>query len=478
MKEMYYDAAIIGAGVVGCAIARELSRYKLKLCVLEREEDVCSGTSKANSAIIHAGYDAVPGSLKAKFNVEGNRMMGELSQSLDFPFIQNGSLVLCFSQEDMPSLKALYEKGIKNGVEGLRLLTGDEVRAMEKNVTETVVAALYAPTGGIVCPFGLTLALGENAFENGAEFFFLRQVEEIKKEAGGYLLKTDKEKFHTACVINAAGVHADELHNMVSENKLKIIPRKGDYILLDKEAGNHTEHTVFQLPGKFGKGVLVTPTVHGNLLAGPTAADTEDKENTKTTAEGIKDIMQKASRGVKDIPFGAVITSFCGLRAHEEGDDFIIGEVSDAKGFFDAAGIESPGLTSAPAIGAYLAELAAKRLMAEKKENFKEERRGIIDPRKLSKKERAALIKENPRYGNMICRCEEVSEGEIADAIKRPLGAVSLDGIKRRVQAGMGRCQAGFCGPKTMEILAEETGIKLEEVCKNRPGSELLTGRR
>lgn len=478
MKEMYYDAAIIGAGVVGCAIARELSRYELNICVLEREEDVCSGTSKANSAIVHAGYDAAPGSLKAKFNLEGNQVMGELSKKLDFPFIRNGSLVLCFLEEDMPSLKALYEKGIKNGVKGLRLLTGDEVRNMEKNITETVVGALYAPTGGIVCPFGLTLALGENAFENGAEFFFLRQVTDIEKETQGYLLKTEKEIFHATCVINAAGVYSDEIHNMVSENKLKIIPRKGDYILLDKEAGNHVKHTIFQLPGKMGKGVLVTPTVHGNLLAGPTAAEVGNKENTKTTAEEISDIMDKSTRGVKGIPYGSVITSFSGLRAHEKGDDFIIGEVSDSKGFFDAAGIESPGLTSAPAIGVYIAGLVAKQLMAEKKKNFIEERNGILDPRKLSKEERADLIKKDPRYGNIICRCEEVSEGEIADAIKRSLGAVSLDGIKRRVRAGMGRCQAGFCGPRTMEILAEETGTKMEDVCKNRPGSQLLTGRK
>lgn len=476
MKEMYYDAAIIGGGVIGCAVARELARYELKVCLIEREEDVCSGTSKANSAIVHAGYDASPGSLKAKFNLEGSLMMENLSKELDFSFQRNGSLVLCLSEEDVPALHALYEKGQKNGVPGLTILSGDQVRAMEPHVTEQVAAALYAPTGGIVCPFGLTIALAENACDNGVEFFFNTEVRELEKNSGGYDLITSEGVFHTASVINAAGVYADRFHNMVSEKKLTIIPRKGDYLLLDKEAGTHVSHTIFQLPGAMGKGVLVTPTVHGNLLAGPTASDVEDKENVKTTAKELDEIMEKAAWGVKDLPFRKVITSFSGLRAHETGGDFVIGEVLDAPGFFDAAGIESPGLTSAPAIGVYLAGLVAKKAAAGKKADFKETRKGLIDPRSLTFEERARLIEEDPRYGTIICRCEEVSEGEIVASINRTLGAVSLDGVKRRVRAGMGRCQAGFCAPKTMEILARETGRNMEEICKNRPGSNLLYG--
>ena len=478
MKELNYDAAIIGGGVTGCAIARELSRYDLSICVIEREEDVCSGTSKANSAIVHAGYDAVPGSNKAIFNVEGNRIMEELSKELDFPFKRNGSLVLCFSEDDRPALKALYEKGVKNGVPSLSILTGDEVRAMEPNVTDEVVAALYAPTGGIVCPFGLTIALAENACDNGVEFLFNTEVKEIRKRENGYDLKTEDDTIHAAYVIDAAGVYADVFHNMVSEEKIHITPRKGDYCLLDKEAGTHVAHTIFQLPGKMGKGVLVTPTVHGNLLAGPTATDVDDREYTRTTAKELSDIMEKAAWGVKNVPFRQVITSFSGLRAHEDSDDFIIGEAPDAEGFFDAAGIESPGLTSAPAIGIHVAELVARKAKASKKEGFHGTRKGILDPQKLSLSERAELIKENPRYGTIICRCEEVSEGEIVDAITRTLGAVSLDGIKRRVRAGMGRCQAGFCAPKTMEILARETNRKMEDICKNRAGSNILTGRK
>ena len=478
MKEKNFDVVVIGGGVTGCAIARELSRYNLNTCVVEREEDVCSGTSKANSAIVHAGHDAVPGSLKAKFNVEGNRMMEDLAEELDFEFKRNGSLVLCFAEEDRPALEELYQKGIKNGVPDLKIITGDEVRAMEPNVSEQVVAALYAPTGGIVCPFGLTIALAENACDNGVEFIFNTEIKEIRKAESGYELEADEMLLKTSYVVNAAGVYADVLHNMVSEKKLHITPRKGDYCLLDKEAGNHVSHTIFQLPGKLGKGILVTPTIHGNLLTGPTAKDIEDKEATATTAQELAEITQKASVSVNNIPFRLVITSFCGLRAHEDGDDFVIGEADDAPGFFDAAGIESPGLTSAPAIGAYVANLIAEKAGAEKKENWNGKRKGFIRPEKMTREERAALIKERPEYGTIICRCEGVSEGEIMDAINRTLGAVSLDGIKRRVRQGMGRCQAGFCTPRTMEILARERNMKMEDICKNAPGSNMLTGQK
>lgn len=478
MKEKNFDVVVIGGGVTGCAIARELSRYNLNTCVVEREEDVCSGTSKANSAIVHAGHDAVPGSLKAKFNVEGNRMMEDLAEELDFEFKRNGSLVLCFAEEDRPALEELYQKGIKNGVADLKIITGDEVRAMEPNVSEQVVAALYAPTGGIVCPFGLTIALAENACDNGVEFIFNTEIKEIRKAESCYELEADEMLLKASYVVNAAGVYADVLHNMVSEKKLHITPRKGDYCLLDKEAGNHVSHTIFQLPGKLGKGILVTPTIHGNLLTGPTAKDIEDKEATATTAQELAEITQKASVSVNNIPFRLVITSFCGLRAHEDGDDFVIGEADDAPGFFDAAGIESPGLTSAPAIGAYVANLIAEKAGAEKKENWNGKRKGFIRPEKMTREERAALIKERPEYGTIICRCEGVSEGEIMDAINRTLGAVSLDGIKRRVRQGMGRCQAGFCTPRTMEILARERNMKMEDICKNAPGSNMLTGQK
>lgn len=476
MSRLNYDVVVVGGGVTGCAVARELSRYELNCCLMERAEDVCSGTSKANSAIVHAGYDAVPGSLKAKFNVQGNAMMGTLSKELDFEFQRNGSMVLCFAEEDRPGLDALYDKGVANGVPDLQIISGEEARAMEPNLSDQVVAALYAPTGGIVCPFGLTIALAENACDNGVEFKLNTEVLDISAVEGGYMLKTNQGEFTARFVVNAAGVYADVFHNMVSGRKLQLIPRKGDYCLLDHEAGDHVSHTIFQLPGKYGKGVLVAPTVHGNLLLGPTAVDVEDKENTATTAQELADVIQKTAISVKNIPYNKVITSFSGLRAHETGDDFVIGEAEDAEGFFDAAGIESPGLSSAPAIGVYLAELIAKKAGAGKKDGFKSERKGIPQVSKLSFEERTALIKERPDYGTIVCRCENVSEGEIVDAIRRTLGATSLDGVKRRVRQGMGRCQAGFCTPRTMEILARELGRPMESICKNGPGSEILIG--
>lgn len=476
MKEMHFDAVIIGGGVIGSAIARELSRYELHTCLIEREEDVCSGTSKANSAIVHAGHDAVPGSLKARFNVEGNHLMDQYSKELDFEFTRNGSLILCFSENDRSTLAELYEKGVTNGVPNLQIISGEEARAMEPNLTDEVVAALFAPTGGIVCPFGMTIALAENACDNGVEFHFNTEVNSIQKEIGGYAIKTSEGTYHSKYVINAAGVYADHFHNMVSNNKIHITPRKGDYCLLDKEAGSYVKHTIFQLPGKLGKGILVTPTIHGNLLAGPTATDLENKEAVATTAQELDFIVEKAAISVKNVPFRQVITSFSGLRAHEDGDDFVIGEVEDASGFFDAAGIESPGLSSAPAIGRHVAGLVAEKAGATKKQSFNGQRKGIIRADKLSHEERAELIKKRPEYGTIICRCEDVSEGEIIDSVRRTLGAVSLDGVKRRVRTGMGRCQAGFCTPRTMEILARETGRAMEDICKNRAGSNMLTG--
>lgn len=471
-----YDVIIIGAGVSGAATARELSRYRASICVLEKEEDVCCGTSKANSAIVHAGYDAAIGSLKAKLNVRGNEIMGRLAEELDFPFERRGALVLCLSEEDMPNLQELYDRGVANGVKDMRILSRDEVLRMEPNITDDVYAALYAPSAGIVCPFGLNIALAENAYVNGVEFKFDTEVKEIKKLDEGYELDTSQGKFRAKYVVNAAGVYADRFHNMVSAEKIHITARRGDYCLMDKEAGTHVGRTIFALPGKLGKGVLVTPTIHGNLLVGPTAVDVEDKEAINTTAEGLALLLAKAGMNVKNIPTRQVITSFAGLRAHEDGDDFIIGEVKDAKGFIDCAGIESPGIASSPAIGEMIAELLRDNMDLIEKEDFVSTRQGIKDPSTLSMEERNALIKENPAYGNIICRCEMVTEGEIIDAIKRPLGAKSLDGVKRRTRAGMGRCQSGFCAPRTMEILARECGMSMFDITKAGGKSQIVVG--
>ena len=467
-----YDVIIIGAGVVGCSVARYLSRYNARVVVLEKEEDVCSGTSKANSGLVHAGFDAVPGSVKARMNVRGCRMIRELSETLGFNYQNNGAMVLCFDEADLPKLQELYDRGVTNGVEGLRILTGEEARQKEPAVSPDAVAALWAPSAGIVCPFSLTVAMAENAVENGVEFRFLEHVRDIAVCGGSFTVRTDIGRYETRCVVNAAGVYADELHNMVSEDKIHIIPRRGEYVLMDKEVGDLVSATIFQLPGKLGKGVLVTPTAHGNLLVGPNAQDLDDKEDTETTQAGMDDIRKRALASVPGVPYQKTITSFSGLRAHEEKGDFVIGEACD--GFFDAAGIESPGLTSAPAIGEDLSDQIAEKYGFEKKENFKATRRGFIEVAKLSKEERIKLIQEHPEYGRIVCRCENISEGEIIDAIRRVPGARSMDGIKRRVRQGMGRCQAGFCTPKAMEILARELQIPMTSVAKNMPGSELL----
>ncbi len=473
-----YDVIIVGGGVIGCAVARYLSRYHASVCLVEREEDVCSGTSKANSGLIHAGFDAPHGSLMAKYNVEGSKMMPALAKELDIPFRRNGAMVLCLNEEDVPRLEALYENGVKNGVEGLELIGPDRIHEIEPNVTDDAVAALYAPTAGIVCPFLMTVAFAENASVNGVEFKLDTEVKAITPAAeGGWTVQTEAGVLKAKCVVNAAGVYSDVFHNMVSAGrKLHITPRRGDYCLLDHTAKDLTDCTIFQVPGKLGKGVLITPTVHGNIILGPTAVSIEDREGVNTTAAGLSELLNKAGATVKQLPANQVITSFAGLRAHEDGHEFIVGEVEDAPGFFDCAGIESPGLSSAPAIGKAVAEMLRDKLSLSEKEDFIPTRRGILDPKTLSREERNALIKEQPAYGQIICRCENVTEGEIIDAIRRPVGARSLDGVKRRVRAGMGRCQAGFCSPRVIEILARELGVESSEITKSGGKSNFIVG--
>ena len=472
-----YDAVIVGGGAVGCAVARWLSRYRLRICLVERGEDVCVGTSKANSAICHAGFDAPVGSAKARFNVEGSRMMEELSQQLDFPYRRCGALVLCFDEADIPRLEELKSRGERNGVEGLAVLDREALRRQEPRVSPEAAAALYAPTSAIICPFGMTIALAENAAANGCELRFDTEVRHIRREDGHFLLETSQGVLESRVVIAAVGVHGDTLHNQLCETKLTIVPRRGEYCLLDRRDGELVQHTIFQLPSAMGKGVLVTPTVHGNLLVGPTAADQPDKDRTATTAEGLRAVAETAAKSVESLPMRDTITSFAGLRAHLSGpeDDFIVGESAD--GFFEAVGIESPGLSSAPAIGRYLAALAAEKLHAVEKPDFIAQRRDIPHPREMDFAARQTLIVRDPAYGQVICRCEGVTEGEIRDAIRRTPGARSLDGVKRRVRAGMGRCQGGFCGPKVMELLSRELHVPITELTKGGGESRLLAGR-
>lgn len=477
---MTYDVVVIGAGVIGAAVARELSRYEAEVLVIEKGEDVCSGTSKANSAIVHAGYDCAPGSMMARMNVRGNEMMGNLARDLDIPFERVGSLLVCTHANGADGLRELYCRGIRNGVGGMRVLHREETLAMEPNLSEEVIGALWAPSAGIICPFALNIAMAENASQNGVDFHFNTRAEKLLRDGGGvWHIRTNNGEYKSRCVVNATGLYADTLHNMVSARKIHITPRRGDYLLLDHSTDGFVHHVIFSQPTERGKGVLVTPTVHGNTLVGPTAIDLKDdeKENTATTQDGLDQVREKASKSVRGLPLGQVITSFAGLRAHEDHHEFILGPVGDAPGFIDCAGTESPGLTSSPAIGEYVASIVRNLMRLERKESWIATREGILDPSKLSLEERNDLIRHQPAYGQIVCRCEAVSEGEILDAIRRPLGARSLDGVKRRVRAGMGRCQAGFCGPRVMDVLSRELDLPLEEITKSGGSSGVVSER-
>ena len=479
MSEAVYDVVVIGAGVTGCAVARELSRLDARVCVVEREEDVCCGTSKANSAIVHAGFDAATGSMMAKLNVEGNALMWKLADDLDILARQCGSLVVCTDEDERGGIETLLERGRANGVPDLRVVEREELKEMEPNISDAAVCALWAPTAGIIDPFELTIALAENAATNGVEFIFDDPVEDIwRGEEGLWHLRCAQGELTCRCVVNAAGVYADVMHNLVSDDKIKIIFRKGEYLLLDTAAAGHVRHTVFTLPTKMGKGILVSPTVHGNVLLGPTARDVDDPEATDTTDAGLAEVRAKCSIAVKDVPLWETITSFAGLRAHEERHEFIIGEVKDAPAFIDCAAIESPGLTSSPAIGRMAAGIVADVLGLEEKPEgaFVAKRKGIerLEGRPLE--EWAALCERDPAFGKVVCRCRHVSEAQVVAAIHRPLGARSVDGVKRRVTCGMGRCQGGFCMPKVMEILERELGCTPQELTKSGAGSELVVG--
>lgn len=472
------DVIIIGGGVIGCGIARELARYQADVAVLEKGNDVSVGTSKANSGIVHGGFDAKPNTLKAKYNVSGNAMFDELSRELDFPFRRNGSMVLCFDEAQIDGLQELYDRGIANGVRDMYIIRGNaELKKLEPYVSDKAVAALVVPNGGIVSPYEMTVAYAENAAVNGVEFRFLSEVSAISKDNGVFTVTcSDGYSEQARVVINAAGVYADVINNMVCEDKLHITARKGDYVLMDKTCGYLADHTLFQLPSKMGKGVLVTPTTHGNILVGPTATDVDDKSDVNTTAEELNEAFTKASITVPSLARRNIITQFSGLRAHLDSDDFVIGE-STVEGFYNVAGIESPGLSCAPAIACDIAARVSSKLQLKEKLHFQAKRKGIPQFSKLSNTEREKLIDQNPLYGKIVCRCEVVTEGEIVDSIRRPVGAKDLDGVKRRTRAGMGRCQAGFCAPRIMEIIARELGCDMQDVTKLGGKSNVVIGR-
>ena len=472
-----YDVAIIGAGVIGASIARELSRYSLNVVVLERENDVCLGTSKANSAIVHAGYDPKEGTLMAKLNVEGNAMYTKLCNELDVPLERNGSLVVAFDDEQLAQIETLKERGLKNGVPDLKILSKEELLEMEPNISDEAKGALYAGTGGITDPMLLTISLMENAVANGVECLLNFDVESIENENGKYIIASKDQEVTATYVINAAGVYADQVHNMAAPEAFEMVLRRGQYFLLDKSAKGIVTKTVFPCPTKIGKGILVLPSVHGNVLLGPASDFTDDKDDLATTEDTLYETRAGAKKLVPSVNPWVCIRQFSGLRAETDKDDFIIKEADGAPKFIDVAGIKSPGLTAAPAIATYtLSILEETGLKLNKKEDFDPivKRKLLIE---MTQDEQNALIKRNPIYGRVICRCENITEGDILDAIHRKPGATTVEGVKRRCRAGMGRCQAGFCGPRVQQIIARELNKPLEEIVLEKAGSYILTGR-
>ncbi len=470
-----YDIAIIGAGVVGAMTARRLSAYDLKICILEKENDVAMGATKANSAIVHAGFDAKPGTLKAKLNVKGSQMMQEIANELGVKYKNNGSLVIGFNSEDEATIKELLARGEENGVEGLKILYKDELKAIEPNLSDNVICALFAPTGAIICPYELTVAAIGNAMDNGADLKCNFDVCGIEKLDGGYRIISESGSVDARYIVNAAGLYSDKIAAMVGDTSFTITPRRGEYILLDKECGGLVRHTIFRTPTKAGKGILVSPTVDGNIITGPTSEDIQDKEDKSTTASGFSKIIAEANENLNGVPYNKTITSFCGLRAAGSTGDFII--TSPVAGFINAGGIESPGLSASPAIAVMICDMLCEQgLELNKKVDYNPIRKPMHHFREADIAEKNEIIKKDKAFGKIICRCETVTEGEILEAIRTNPRPTDLDGVKRRTRAQMGRCQGGFCSPYIMKLLADELNVSLTNITKSGGNSKLITG--
>ncbi|MBQ3063943.1 MAG: NAD(P)/FAD-dependent oxidoreductase [Clostridia bacterium] len=475
-----FDIAIIGGGVIGGMLARQLSRYQLSVCLLEKESDVAMGATKANSGIVHGGYDPEPGTLKAKLNAEGVQKLYDVADEIHAPYRKNGSFVCAFgTPEEEATVRALYERGLVNGIKGLEILTGDEARALEPALSDKVSLVLHVTNAGIVCPYELTLAAIGNAMDNGVALKVEFAVSAIERTQKGFAVIAESgARVEAAYVVNCAGAYADRIAAMVGDDFFTIIPRAGEYMLLDKNEGARVSHTIFQVPSAEGKGVLVSPTVDGNLLTGPTAVKVGAPDHTETTPAGLETVARLAAKSVPSVNFRQVITSFSGVRASEKRGDFIIEPARSVQGMLHVAAIDSPGLTSCVAIADYAIELLREMGLATvEKADFNPVRENPHAFREMSDEEKDAYIKAHPAYGKIVCRCETVSEGEIRDAIRRNPPARDIDGVKRRTRSGMGRCQGGFCMPYVMRLIAEENGVAMERVTKKGADSYQLIGK-
>ncbi len=478
---MMYDVLIVGGGITGCMTAYKLAKYDLKVGILEGKSDVAMGATKANSAIVHAGFDAQPGTLKATLNVLGCAEMPAIAKELDVPYRNNTSLVLAFDEGQKKALEGLKQRGEANGVPQLSIIDAAELQAIEPNVAPNAVAALRAGSAGIVCPYELCIAAAENAVLNGNDVILNSPVTEIVRQGDHFEVTAGGRNYRARYLINAAGVHADGIAAIAGEKDfpLTIIPRRGEYMLLDKEQGGMTDATLFTLPTEKGKGVLVSPTVDGNLLVGPNAYAIDDADDTSTTAEGLEEIGMGVKQMVPNVNLRAVITSFAGVRPTPSTGDFYIKPSEQIIGLLHLAGIESPGLASSPAVAEMAVKLLGNMGLALKeRENYLSGRPTPIRFRELSDEDKAAIIEKDRCYAKIICRCEQITEGEIVAAIRRPIPATDIDMVKRRTRAGMGRCQGGFCSPRVTEIIARERKLALTDITKKGEGSALLTDKR
>ena len=474
-----YDVAIVGAGVIGGMLARELSKYQLDVCLLEKEHDVAMGASRANSGIVHGGYDPEPGTLKAKLNAEGVELLVEATKELHVPFLRNGSMVCAFSEQEKATIYELYERGQINGIPGLAILTGEQAREIEPYLSEKVELVLHVTNAGIVCPYDLTIGAIGNAMDNGVVLHREFEVTGISREKDCFTVTASSGKtIEAKYLVNCAGGYSDRIARLAGDDFFRIIPRAGEYMLLDKAEGSRVHHTLFQCPTEEGKGILVSPTVDGNLLVGPTAAKVETPNSRDTTEKGLSEVMRLASKSVPTVNYRQVITSFTGVRASGSCSDFILQASDNTPGLIHAGAIDSPGLTCCVSIARYLVSLLAEQgLVLHKKNDWNGNREDPHAFRKMSDQQKDTYIQENPAYGKIVCRCETVSEGEILHAIRSNPQAMDVDGVKRRTRSGMGRCQGGFCGPYVMELISRELGIPMEQVTKSGIGSEMVLGR-
>ena len=476
---MTYDVAVVGAGVIGGMLCRELSKYRLSVALLEKENDVAMGASRANSGIVHGGYDPVPGTLKAKLNSEGVELLFEAAAELNVPIVRNGSMVCAFSAEEEPLIHELYEQGQQNQIPGLKILSGDEARNIEPNLSAAVTKVLHVTNAGIVCPYDLTISAIGNAMDNGVELYRNFKVNSIVKENGLFTVTAENgNQIQTKYLVNCAGGYSDEIARLAGDDFFTVIPRAGEYMLLDKAEGCRVSHTLFQCPTVEGKGILVSPTADGNLLVGPTAKVVATPDSDDTTLAGLAEVERLAAKSVPTVNFRQVITSFSGVRASTKGGEFILKASENVPGLVHAGGIDSPGLTCCVSIAKYLTNILQNiGLALNEKGNWNGKREDAHAFRKMSDEEKNEYIQKNPSYGKIVCRCETVTEGEILHAIRSNPPAWDIDGVKRRTRSGMGRCQGGFCGPYVMELIAQERNIPMEQVTKFGGNSHMVIGK-